>query len=450
MLRVRGLTLLALATYGLCLPVGTLLASPPVSSLSGEIDTVTTSPSDDSQSQLVFQDKSDKPQPKPPAATTPPTRPKTPPATPARPPVPPPPAPVTPQPQFNPFVNPPPNQSQLARLSRAPDMFGDSFGSITAQVKLTSTATNATGSNLVDLPIAGGSRQFKNEYSRALPTDRVFGLYHHFQNALESTSSNGSFRPANANIDRFTVGLEKTFFEGNASIEMRMPFSAPVSLTTAGSDLQMQSVGDLVVTLKGLLYSDESQAFALGLAVGAPTGSDVNVNLPNSGPSSFTLYNDATHLIPFLAYQAAPTEDFFFNGFLQFDTPTNANTVQVRRPGGLVDNLSVTNQTLMFIDTSFGYWWYRQPEAEFLTGLASVFELHYTTAVTNADVAADKGQIVTFGSSAGHFDVLNLTIGLQADIARSTMVRAGYVTPLRSSPHRFFDNELSMAVIYRF
>ncbi len=327
-------------------------------------------------------------------------------------------------------------------------MFGDSFGSLSTQIEFMSMAGN--GKNLVDLPVAGGSRQFKNEFSRAMPTDRVFGLYHHFENALQSSSSDGSFRTANANIDRFTVGVEKTFFEGNASVELRMPFSAPVSLGTPGSNFQMQSVGDLVVTLKGMVYSDESQAVALGLAVGAPTGSDLNVNLPSSGPSSFTLYNNATHLIPFIAYQAAPTEDFFFNGFLQFDTPTNANTVQVRAPGGSVDNLYVRNQTLMFLDTSFGYWWYRDPEAQFLSGLASVFELHYTTAVTNADIVADKARIVTFGANAGHFDVLNLTLGLQANIARSMSIRAGYVTPLRSSPHRFFDNELAVSVVYRF
>ncbi|TXT21828.1 MAG: hypothetical protein FD138_3965, partial [Planctomycetota bacterium] len=77
------------------------------------------------------------------------------------------------------------------------------------------------------------------------------------------------------------------------------------------------------------------------------------------------------------------------------------------------------------------------------------FELHYTTAVNSADIVADKSQRVTFGSNAGHFDVINLTVGLQANVGQSAIVRAGYVTPLRSSPHRFFDNELSVAVIFR-
>ena len=448
---VRGMTLVALATCGLCLAT-TVWATAPPSKTQFE-ENIIDDGTDSGDSQVALQDKVEKPSPKTVAPPNPPARPKTPPGAPTRPPTPqqPQPAPVTPQPQFNPFANQPANPPQLARLSRAPDMFGDSFGSVTAQIQIMDMAVGKA-INIVDLPIAGGSRQFKNEFSRAMPTDRVFGLYHHFQNALESSSSNGSFRPSNANIDRFTAGFEKTFFEGNASVEMRMPFSSPVSLASPASNYQMQSVGDLIVTLKGMVYSDESQAVALGLAVAAPTGSDLNVNVPQSvaGPANFTFYNNATHLIPFIAYQAAPTEEFFFNGFLQFDTPTNANTVQVRSPGGAVDNLSVTNQTLMFVDTSFGSWWYRDPEAEFLSGLASVFELHYTTAVTNAEIVADKARIVTFGANAGHFDVLNLTLGLQANIARSMSIRAGYVTPLRSSPHRFFDNELAVSVVYRF
>lgn len=326
-------------------------------------------------------------------------------------------------------------------------MFGDSFGSLTVNTQIIATASIQT---TTDLPIAGGSRQFKNEHSRALPTDRVFGLYHHFDDALQSSSPNGAFATRSANLDRFTAGVEKTFFEGNASVELRMPLSVPVTLSSPGSNYHMESVGDLVVTFKGLLYADDSQAVALGLAVNTPTGSDLTVNLPTGGVSDFTLKNDAVHLIPFLAYQAAPTEDFFFNGFLQFDTPTNSNTVRVRDSATTsVEDVAVRTQTLMFIDTAFGYWLFRDPDADFLTGLASVLELHYTTALNDADLVRDSKQIVTFGAGNSRFDVLNLTAGLQANIAESTIVRVGYVTPLRGDDHRFFDHEITVAVVFR-
>lgn len=415
-----------------------------------DFDAAVTQPADDS---LVFQDKAPA---KPTEPTKPSTRPQTPPTTPSRPAtrptVPPAPAPPQPpQPQFNPFVNPQPNQPYLARLSRAPDMFGDSFIPLTATIT-TGVATVGQPKGVLDLPLAGGSRRFKNEHSRAMPTDRVFGTYHHFQNALEASALTPGFRSTDANVDRFTLGFEKTFLEGNASVELRLPLSVPTSLTTPDALYRTDTVGDLVVTLKGLLYSDESQAVALGLAINTPTGNDLNVSLPNSGTdgTNLTLDNNALHLIPFLAYQAAPTDDFFFNGFLQFDTPTNANSAQVRNTGATaVDNLKITDQTLMYVDTSFGYWLFRDPDAEFLTGLAGLLELHYTTALTNADVVADRNKVVTFGSNAGSLDALNLTVALHTEIARNTIIRAGYVTPLRDGNHRFFDSEFTVAVIFR-
>lgn len=335
-------------------------------------------------------------------------------------------------------------------------MVGDSFLPLTATIRSGMSDGQTTSveqtTSVLDLPLAGGSRRFKNEHSRAMPTDRVFGTYHHFQNALEANSLTPGVQSTDANVDRFTLGIEKTFFEGNASVELRLPLSVPVSLTTPDTLYRTDTVGDLVVTLKGLLYSDESQAVALGLAINTPTGSDLDVTLPNSvaGGANFTLNNNALHLIPFLAYQAAPTEDFFVNTFLQLDTPTNANSVQVRNPGAqAVENLKVTDQTLMYIDTSFGYWLFRDPEAEFLTGLAGLIELHYTTALNSADVVADRDQIVTFGANSGSLDALNLTIALHTEIARSTIIRAGYVTPLRDGNHRFFDSEFTIAVIFR-
>jgi hypothetical protein len=330
-------------------------------------------------------------------------------------------------------------------------MFGDSFLPLTATIQTNVTA-GAPRNTMLDLPLAGGSRRFKNEHSRAMPTDRIFGTYHHFQNALEATGITGAARSTDANVDRFTLGFEKTFAEGNASIELRLPMSVPVSLSVPDAAYRTDSAGDLVVTLKGLLYTDEFQAVALGLAINTPTGDDLRVTLPNSGTggADLTLRNDAVHLIPFLAYQAAPTEDFFFNGFLQIDTPTNDNSVLVRNLGpGLNDHLQVTDQTLMYLDTSVGSWLFRDPEAEFLTGLAGLLELHYTTALNSADVVVDRNQIVTFGANSGRLDALNLTMALHLEIARSTIVRAGYVTPLRDGNHRFFDHEFTVAVIFR-
>ncbi len=325
-------------------------------------------------------------------------------------------------------------------------MFGDSFGSLSGITFTTVTdggdVTSRSAPGAIRLPKTGGARVFKNEQSRALPTDRVFGLYHHFENALQLEN-------ADANVDVYTLGVEKTFLEGNTSIELRMPLNNPVGLSSGatGQSFQTHAAGDLIVTFKALLYSDDSQGVSLGLAVNTPTGSDLTVhNRDDNGDSTFTLKNDATHLIPFIAYQAAPNDDLFFNGFLQFDTPTNANTVDARF-GSNRTVTSVRDQTLMYVDASFGYWLFRDEESEFLTGLAGLLELHYTTALNRADnVDLD---FVHFGEGSGRFNVFNLTTGVQANIGRSTMVRAAFVAPLRNDPNRFFDSEVSLAIVFR-
>ena len=428
------LTLCLLTVGALLVPASAIAWQSPEVRLVGAVEFADTEPGSDVE--LVFQEKTTlSPKPTPPVKPPPPTPRPTVPA-----------VPVPPQPQFNPFANQPGNQRSLARLSRAPDMFGDSFGSLSGITFTTVTdggdVSSTSTPGAIRLPRTGGARVFKNEQSRALPTDRVFGLYHHFENALQLEN-------ADANVDVYTLGVEKTFLEGNTSIELRMPLNNPVGLSSGslGQSFQTHAAGDLIVTFKALLYSDESQGVSLGLAVNTPTGSDLTVhNRDDFGDSTFTLKNDATHLIPFIAYQAAPNDDFFFNGFLQVDTPTNANTVNARFLGNR-RVAKVTDQTLMYVDASFGYWLFRDDEAAFLTGIAGLLELHYTTALNRADNV--DLNFVHFGEGSGRFNVFNLTTGVQANIGRSTSIRAAFVAPLRNDPNRFFDSEVSLAVVFR-
>lgn len=350
--------------------------------------------------------------------------------------------------QLQPFNNNPQfaanNQRYIGRLARTPDMFGDSFIPTNAHITTLDGERTST-----DLPVAGGSRRFKNEYARALPTDRVFGFYHYFDSALQ-TRGNGPGSSASKSVNRFTLGIEKTFFDGNDSIEIRMPFTSQVSLATPGLAYNADGIGDLVVSVKHLLYFDNDQALSLGLAVSAPTGSDLRVQRFNTGvaPTTIDLSNQAVHLVPYLAYQAAIDESWFFNGFLQFDTPTNGNSVRVT-DSGTTETLRVTDQTLLYLDAAVGYWWWHDEEAEFLNGLASIFEVHYTTALNNATSVSSAQRVISFGDSANRFNVVNVTLGLNASLARNTQLRAACVLPLRDGTNRFFDSEFTVGLIYR-
>ena len=112
-------------------------------------------------------------------------------------------------------------------IERTPDMMGDFFSGESIAVQ-----TNAIVENFVlgDLPVAGGSRNTKvAEHNRAIPTDRVYFIYHHFHLALRYLRSVNAtspfFKSDEFSIDRYTAGFEKTFLRDAWSIELRMPLT---------------------------------------------------------------------------------------------------------------------------------------------------------------------------------------------------------------------------------
>ena len=86
-----------------------------------------------------------------------------------------------------------------------------------------------------------------------------------------------------------------------------------------------------------------------------------------------------------------------------------------------------------------------------MTGLASILELHYTTALQDADVlsATTGGTSFRFGNLRNRFDVVNLTVGLHAEMARRTTFRVAGVFPL-NTVDRPFDSEVQVSVNRRF
>jgi hypothetical protein len=323
------------------------------------------------------------------------------------------------------------------RLSRTPDVFGDSF--IPVSVKIGNDPL-LTGFARADLPLGGGMRRFKNEHARALPTDRVFFLYNHFHNALRLQTQNTS---TTDNVDQFTFGFEKTSDDGQWSFELRMPFSGDANLS--GNDVAVDSngVGNLVGTLKRIMYSDSTFVVAAGLAVVAPTGSDASVTFTNS---RIEFENEAVHLLPYLAVQASPDENWFFHAFAQVDVAANENEVSLINTTSTVSD-SLADQTLLYLDASAGYWWYQSTDDSGLTGLASVVELHYTTTLNDADTANLTGGFI--GNLDNRFDVLNLTAGVHSEWSGNTAIRIAVVVPL-DRDERFFDSEMQVSIIRRY
>lgn len=302
-----------------------------------------------------------------------------------------------------------------------------------------------------------------SENNSPVPQDRVSFKYNFFENALHITGDSGILVPApdlglrtttigqqlprfrsllvNRDFDEqdFTFSFEKTFFDRQASVELRIPFGRTLSrdldlkaasvvgtgrdqdgdtqnaLITNPSPMNTlgntgNELGNVSLIFKGLLYQNQTLAVSSGFSLNIPTaranhvkvtdflGDDFDNSVEVERQREFTVFNETWALSPFAAVIVQPTRRSFIQSFLQFDIPLNKSTILYsetplinREPFEILfDPLSTSDrireQSLMKLDLSFGYWLINRPNAAWLTGIAPTLELHYTTTLNNADI----------------------------------------------------------------
>ena len=288
--------------------------------------------------------------------------------------------------------------------------------------------------------LAGGSRPFKiAEDESPLPTDRVFFDYNHFQNPIVDIS--GQTR----NLDRFTFGFEKTFRDGLWSLELRVPFATDYNSTqsTVGGSLSGTEFGDMAVAVKRALVRRENFILCGGVGLVFPTGPDWKVT-DAAGPI-VEVWNESVHVAPFLGAGWRASDRLFFLAFAQVDFDTHGDTVLARGAGGTLDTVDVFHeQNLLFLDFSTGYWLFQNPGARWLTGLAPIVELHYTSTLQNMDSVLIPSVLGSIGpiSGSGRRDILNLTAGLHCQVGQWSTLRVAAVVPLKTAEDREFDCEV--------
>ncbi|QDU28560.1 hypothetical protein ETAA8_36630 [Anatilimnocola aggregata] len=348
------------------------------------------------------------------------------------------------------------------RLASAPDMFGDYFqtgGDLNFSPNFEGGSANQSFGTFT-VPSAGGSRRVKiGENNRALPTDRLIFSYSHFQNALQF-SETPFFGPGGPTtqlfpVDRYTLGIEKTFFDGTWSCEVRMPFQGAFDFQGTGIGGNGGQVGNLALILKHLLFVDEELAIVAGMGIDTPTGSNFTLTDFVSFPSSeITFQNDSLHLLPFIGMLWGGDRPYFINAFLQLDLAANGNRIDAGPVGGPATTLGLFNeQNLLFADLGTGYWLFQDEFNDGLTSLAAILELHYTSALQDTDIVVGNAgtRPITYTNNFNRFDILNVTAGFQAQFNNVTSVRVACVVPLLAGvDRRFFDNELQVQINHRF
>jgi hypothetical protein len=323
----------------------------------------------------------------------------------------------------------------------APYMIGDFFVGSGQIVFAGKESANVRPGLVGQIPSAGGSGRAKiSDDNSVFPEDRVFFFYNYFDNAILIPSPSEH----TLDVNRFTPGFEKTFWDRQASVELRIPFANTQSsdVYLLGGKDQDTEFGNLELTLKFLLCKGDYFSAAAGVGFNVPTASDVRVFDGGLNSPIFTIANDAFHVQPYAGLLYTPNDRLFVQTFVEFDLDATAN--EVKRPGkGDVGNLY--DQDLLLVDLQAGVWLWRNPQAQFVTGLAPTIEFHYTTTIQNASfiTVPTPGGPYVLGNTANRLDIRNLTLGVQILLGRSSTLNIAGVVPLDkpTSDNRQFDSE---------
>lgn len=334
----------------------------------------------------------------------------------------------------------------------------------------------------IDHPTFACGRYKIAENNSPLPRDRAYFIYQSFQAA--SGVSITSFDPlgatlsssADVSINKYTLGVEKTFFDRWMSFQIQLPISNELTNnpflnfdagfgspalppTSTGGE-----IGNLAMALKARLWQTERFVFAGGSLLHVPTAPDVQVRaFSTNDPDDdidhrYTYHNQATIISPFVGFLATPRERLFFQGFMEVDVDLGGNGFDF---DPIVDGVALARQsfrlreqTLMRVDLGTGYWLYRNPDARFLTGVANSVEVHWTGTLNDAQVLSIPepafGATVFIGNTANRVDIVNLTVGPTLEFVNRSTLGVGFVAPLRTGDNRGFDWELNLQLNYRF
>jgi hypothetical protein len=315
-----------------------------------------------------------------------------------------------------------------------PAMIGDTF------VGLLDINTDNDGiRSSARIPFPGGSNRLViARNNSALVRDRFYVAYEHTTGAM-SASSQG-VTSADASLDRTILGMEKVFLDGQASLEIRLPFAAQRDFTFNRFSIQSDGqFGNVALISKLQLVKTQNKVISTGIAVQLPTGGDVTGEFDGR---TFTIENDAVIISPFMAFAAASDcSNWFWQGFAQTDYYAKGNTFS-----GLGQSVEYDGQSLLRLSGGGGRWFFRKNDG-LLRGLAGIAELHFTSTLEEADSTTliNMASVQTLSNAAGNQDVLNLTSGLHLELPGNANARVGVNVPLRGD-ERFHDATLMVQV----
>jgi hypothetical protein len=229
------------------------------------------------------------------------------------------------------------------------------------------------------------------------PQDRVYFTYNGFFNVNDRVNAANGVDIGTINVHTETLGFEKTFFDSNASIGLRVPLNTLTATDgfTPGTGGSFTDIGDLTVIGKFVVWQapGTGNLLSAGLAVTAPTGSSTFASAPDSIIANF----HDTLLQPFVGFQWA-SGAFFVHGFESVQVPTDSNDI-----------------TLLFTDIGAGYYVMRRTNCDrFLTAVVPTAEIHMNDFLDHRGSSSLKDWLVLVEGISFEFNrrsTLTLAIG---------------------------------------
>jgi hypothetical protein len=213
-----------------------------------------------------------------------------------------------------------------------------------------------------------------------------------FGTSTATTTTTIPGAPSFVNLHREVVGFEKTFLDGYASIEMRIPmFQQPSNL----DEFRAAHMGDITILGKyAFLYNrDTGDVLSGGLAITAPTGPGIQTIDGNV---------HSTLLQPWFGY-ILNLDRWYLLAFHSAVFPT--------------DNRDVT---LLFNDVGVGYRTYIGGPDRMIRFVVPTVEAHITTPLSNRDanspITTPDLVVLTGGLNLGLFRNSILTIGVGSPV----------------------------------
>jgi len=284
--------------------------------------------------------------------------------------------------------------------SADPGIFGDLIGIVGGRVTILPHAVSGAaiphGAKIISgnriaiiAPLPERSAFKITENESPLPQDRVFFNYNYYNNVDRVLPG-----APTSDLNRETIGFEKTFLDGNASVGLRVPFLQ----LSGGEGLDDSHIDDISLLFKYAFINNRATGNVLsgGLVLTAPTGQSIQIQ--GETPIHSTVFQ------PFVGWIYHISPDLFLQGFSSVAAPTDSRDV-----------------TLMFNSAAAGYHLWRSDEPDSrLRGIIPVLELHINTPLDHRGLD---------NSPLGFDDSVDLTGGCYFQFRRATL-GIGVCTPL--------------------